>query len=128
MTAQEKITIIEGPPPTFEAATEPWLYGLVEGPAPSRVALCRLRTFNGPALVERCFRAWTNGQTAALEFRSEDGLTQQARIVAARWAEVEDGQVLLLWVGLDESDIEVQIEVEDEIDDDADDLDPDPDP
>jgi len=126
MPAQEKITIIEGPPPTFEAATEPWLLGLVEGPSPSRVVLCRLRTFNGPALVERCFRAWRNRQSAALEFRSDDGLTQQAQIVAARWADMEDGQILLLWVSLDENEIEIQIEIEDELDDDADDLDPDP--
>ncbi|HLB65445.1 MAG TPA: hypothetical protein VJJ46_11430 [Anaerolineales bacterium] len=126
MPAQEKITIIEGPPPTFEAATEPWLLGLVEGPSPSRVVLCRLRTFNGPALVERCFRAWRNCQSAALEFRSDDGLTQQAQIVAARWADMEDGQILLLWVSLDENEIEIQIEIEDELDDDADDLDPDP--
>jgi hypothetical protein len=125
MPAQEKITIIEGPPPTFEAATEPWLLGLVEGPSASRVVLCRLRTFNGPALVERCFRAWRNRQSADLEFRSEDGLTQQAQIVAARWAELEDGQLLLLWVRLDENDIEIQIEVEDELDDDSD-VDPDP--
>jgi hypothetical protein len=126
MPAQEKITIIEGPPPTFEAATEPWLLGLVEAPSPSRVVLCRLRTFNGPALVERCYRAWRNRQSVALEFRSEDGLTQQAQIVAARWAELEDGQILLLWVRLDENDIEIQIEVEDELDDDSD-VDPDPD-
>ncbi len=124
MPAQEKITIIEGPPPTFEAATEPWLLGLVEGVSPSRVVLCRLRTFNGPALVERCYRAWRNRQSAALEFRSDDGLTQQAQIVAARWAEIDDGHVLLLWVRLDEDDIEIQIEVEDELDDDSD---PDPD-
>lgn len=126
MSAQEKITIIEGPPPTFEAATETWLYALAEGPSPSRIALCRLRTFNGPALVERCYRAWQNRQSAALEFRSEDGLTQQAQIVAARWAELDDGQILLIWVRLDEDDIEVEIEVEDEVDDDLDDLDPDP--
>src|SRR3989337_1340949 len=126
MPAQEKITIIEGPPPTFEAATEPWLLGLVEGPSPSRVVLCRLRTFNGPALVERCFRAWRNRQSAALEFRSDDGLTQQAQIVAARWADMEDGQILLLWVSLDANEIEIQIEIEDELDDAADNLDPDP--
>lgn len=43
MADPEKITIIEGPPPTFEAVHESWLLGLIEGPTPAGVALCRLR-------------------------------------------------------------------------------------
>ena len=98
MTELEKITIIEGPPPTFEAVGDPWVLGLVESPVPYQVVLCRLRTFNGPRLVERCFRAWREGQPISLEYRAEDGLSRLSPIVAARNAEVPEGHLLLLWV------------------------------
>ena len=114
----QKITIIEGPPPTFEVAAESWLYGLVEGSVPAQAALCRLRTFNGAALVERCYRAWRDGQGILLEYRAEDGSTQEAPIVAARWIEVDEGQMLLLWVRLDLNEAEIELEVDDEADDD----------
>ena len=59
-TMDEKITIIEGPPPVFEAVNDGWALGLNEGSHLSVPALTRLRTFNGPALVERCYRAWNS--------------------------------------------------------------------
>lgn len=96
----EKITIIEGPTPTFESPNETWALSLAEGPALSQVAVTRLRTFNGPALVERCWKAWDSGRPIHLEFRGEDGLTQEAPILAARYAEVSEGHVLLLHVRL----------------------------
>jgi hypothetical protein len=121
MGAIDKITIIEGPPPTFELVTEPWLYGLVEGPRPSQIAMCQVRTFNGPALVERCYRAWRDGQQISLEYRNEEGETQEAPIVAARWGEKAEGQVLLLWVSLQEGEIEIEIDFDfDDFDDDED--------
>jgi hypothetical protein len=131
MSEPEKITIIEGPPPTFELVADSWVLGLTEGPLPMRVAMCRLRTFNGPALVERCQRAWHNNQTIALEYRTEEGLTQEAMIVGARWFEQNDGHLLMLWVRLEEDEIEIEIDfsVEDfdfgdrEIDFDLDDFD-----
>jgi hypothetical protein len=126
MADPEKITIIEGPPPTFEAVSDSWAFGLAEGPIPFQIALCRLRAVNGPALVERCYRAWHAGQPTSLEYRSEDGLTHEAPIVAARWAEVDEGQILLLWIRLQPEDVEFEIEVDDELDEDADDHDPDP--
>ena len=113
----EKITIIEGPPPTFELDSDPWLPGLVEGPVPSQVALCRLRSYNAPELVERCYRAWRDSQPINLEYRSEEGLTDQASIVAARWGETDEGQVLLLWVRLIEDPFEVRIDLDDSVDD-----------
>ncbi len=119
MAEPRKITIIEGPPPTFELADDAWLYGLIEGPAPYQVAQCTLRTYNGPALVERCYRAWRAGETIDLEFRDEEGLTQQAPIIAARWATLEEGDVLLVWVRLE--DAEVEIELDFDFDDDSDD-------
>ena len=99
-TEAEKITIIEGPTPQFEPPREVWPQAVLEGLAPRRVALTRLRTFNGPALVERCWKAWDKGDPIHLEYRDEEGLTQSARIVAARCAEVAEGQVLFLYVHL----------------------------
>jgi hypothetical protein len=120
MTEPEKITIIEGPPPTFELVGDPWLLGLIEGPLPSRVAVCKVRTANGPVLVERCYRAWRDGQPIHLEYRSEDGLTEQAAIMAVRFLESEEGHLLLLWVRVDEGDIEIEFEFDDEMEDDFD--------
>ncbi len=98
MPSPEKITIIEGPTPTFETPPETWALSFSEGPSLPRVAVTRLRTFNGPALVERCWRAWNSGRSCNLEYRDEEGLTQEAPIVAARAVETHDGQVLLLHV------------------------------
>ena len=113
----EKITIIEGPPPTFEAVAEGWAYGLIESPTLSDVVVTRLRTFNGPALVERCYRAWRQQQTVYLEFRTSDGLESRAPIVAARSLETDDGQLLLLYVRLASDDIEVELDFEDDDED-----------
>lgn len=106
----DKITIIEGPPPTFELVSDGWAMGLNESPNLAGIALTRLRTYNGPALVERCYRTWHEGQTMFLEFRSPDGLEQQAPIVAARTLAVDEGQLLLLWVRLNAADVEFEIE------------------
>ncbi len=100
LSAPEKITIIEGPTPTFEAPNETWALSLTEGPALSRVGVTRLRTFNGPALVERCWKAWDAGRPVNLEYRNEEGLTQEAQIVAVRYTEMPEGHVLLLHVRL----------------------------
>ena len=97
----EKITIIEGPTPTFEIAPETWLPSLAEGSRHPQLALTRLRTFNGPSMVERCWKAWDQGRPAYLEYRDEDGLTAEAEILAARYAEVAEGHVLLLYLRLD---------------------------
>jgi hypothetical protein len=125
MNEVEKITIIEGPPPTFEAVTEAWPLGIVEGPNPSVVALCRMRTFNGAALAERCARAWRDGLPIHLEFRDLAGLTQQAQIIAARWAQSDEGDLLTLWVRAtaEMPGVELFFDADDE-DLDEDDLDP----
>ena len=119
---QEKITIIEGPPPTFEAATEGWVLGLNESPSLADIAITRLRTFNGPALVERCYRAWRNRETINLEFRTEDGLEHQAPIVAARTVDVEEGQLLLLWVRMTDEEVELEFGYDDDLGDEGDDF------
>lgn len=99
-TVPEKITIIEGPTPTFEAPSEMWALSFNEGPEMPQVAITRLRTFNGPSLVERCWKAWDQGRACHLEYRDEDGQTQEAQIIAARYVEVAEGHVLLLHVNL----------------------------
>ena len=115
----EKITIIEGPPPVFEAVTNSWLLGLIEGPYPGMVAMCRVRTANGPALVERCYRAWRDRLPMNLEYRLEDGTTAEAPIVAIRWVEVTEGHMLMLWVRLDDSQVEIEfgLDLDDSLDD-----------
>ena len=119
----DKITIIEGPPPTFEVVNEGWAQGLSDSRQLANIAITRLRTFSGPSLVERCYRAWHNQQNIHLEFRASDGLEQKAPIVAARTLEAEEGQVLLLWVRLNDENVELELGYEDdETGDDFDDL------
>jgi hypothetical protein len=120
-TMDDKITIIEGPPPTFEAVDDGWVLGLNESPSLGQIAVTRLRTFNGPSLVERCHRAWRNQQTINLEFRTTDGLDQQAPIVAARYIETDTGHVLILWVRLTDEEIELELGYEDDFGDEEDD-------
>lgn len=117
----DKITIIEGPPPTFEAVNDGWVLGLNESPTLADVAITRLRTFNGPALVERCHRAWRNQQSIYLEFRTPDGFEHEAPIVAARYVEIDEGQLLLLWVRLNDEEVELELGYDDDVGDDYDD-------
>ena len=117
----DKITIIEGPPPVFEHVQDGWAMSLNEGPHLNITALTRLRTFNGPALVERCYRAWNNKTPIRLHYRDDMGLEQTAPILAARNVETEDGHMLLLWVYLDSDDIEYELDFgDDDIEDDFD--------
>jgi hypothetical protein len=115
----DKITIIEGPPPTFETVQDGWALGLNEGPFLYDLALTRLRAFNGAALVERCHRAWSNLNTIQLEYRNELGLEEYAPILAARHVHSTDGDMLLLWVRREAEDID------DDFDDDDSDADDD---
>jgi len=110
----DKITIIEGPPPVFEQVQDGWAMSLNEGPSLNVTALTRLRTFNGPALVERCYRAWNSKTPIHLHYRDDMGLEQTAPIMAARNVETDDGHVLLLWVYLDSDNIEYEIDVGDD--------------
>jgi hypothetical protein len=109
-TMDEKITIIEGPPPIFEHVNDGWAIGLNESPHVLVPALTRLRTFNGNALVERCHRAWNKQETIHLQYRNDMGLEQTAPILAARNVETSDGNVLLLWVYLDKEHVEYEFD------------------
>lgn len=119
----EKITIIEGPPPTFEVAGDGWAMGLNESPHLYNVAVTRLRTFNGPSLIERCNRAWRRRDNINLEYRSIDGFESQAPILAARHLETIDGQMLVLWVRLELDDDDLDPDLDESGDDFYDDQD-----
>lgn len=116
-----KITIIEGPPPTFEDVHQDWVFGLQESTSIGDFALTRLRTFNGPALIERCYRAWRENQTMYLEYRDEDGLERTVPIVAARYMDSDDGQMILLWLRLVDDEVELELGYDDDFGDDLDD-------
>lgn len=111
---EEKITIIEGPPPTFESVNDNWVIGVSESPNLGEIVMTRLRTFNGPELVERCHRAWRHQQPIYLEYRTEEGLQEQSPIVAARFLETEEGHLLLLWLRLVDDGIELQFGYDDD--------------
>jgi hypothetical protein len=94
----DKITIIEGPPPIFEAVMDGWALGMNDSPVIFDTAITRLRTFNSAALVERCHRTWHNQSAMYLHYRNNLGLEERVPILAARAIENPDGQMLLLWV------------------------------
>ena len=120
---EHKITIIEGPPPVFEPVQDAWALSLSESQKSLVNAVTKLRTFNGPELVERCYRAWRQQLPIYLEYRNEMGLEQEAPIQAVRAVNTEDGAVLFLWVYFDQDMVEFEIdrgEDDDNIDDDFD--------
>jgi hypothetical protein len=110
----DKITIIEGPPPVFEAVQDGWALGLNESPYLYDMALTRLRTFNGPALVERCHRTWKAQSAMVLEYRDELGLEKTAPILAARQMETDDGHVLFLWIRRDPQETQTEVDQDDD--------------
>lgn len=121
MSEPETITIIEGPTPIFESTVEPWVYAVAEGPMLKRVVRCVLRTFNGPALVERCFNAWREDREILLDYRDHNGAREQALILAARHDVVPEGHLLQLWLRLDslleEAEIDDDLDADDDITD-----------
>jgi hypothetical protein len=92
------ITIVEGPPPDFREVSNEWPIGVLEGTANTEIKLCEMRAFNGPKLVERCYKAWGEGRSARLDFPTGDGVRKELDILAARWEAVEEGHKLYLWV------------------------------
>jgi hypothetical protein len=107
---EDNITIIEGPPPVFEPVQDGWVLSVGEGPHLPLTMLTRLRTFNGPALVERCYRRWNALEPIHLHFRNDLGLEEKAPIVAARAVQGEEGQVLLLWITLDPQKVDIELD------------------
>ena len=95
---EDKITIIEGPTPEFEDISDGWALGLNESPLLYDTNFTQVRTLNGPALVERCNRAWKENDTIYLHFKNEMGIEEKAPITAVRSVDTDEGQILLLWV------------------------------
>jgi hypothetical protein len=96
----ETITIVEGPPPEFKPMPDLWPLSIYENIEPYHLAVCQMRTFNGPKLLGRCQRAWSQSRPVRLDFPDGTGMRKQLNVVAARWTEVEEGHVLHLWVQL----------------------------
>lgn len=95
---EDKITIIEGPTPEFEDISDGWALGLNESPMLYDTIFTQVRTLNGPALVERCHRAWKKNNTIYLHFKNQMGIEEKAPITAVRSVDTDEGQILLLWV------------------------------
>lgn len=93
-----KITIIEGPTPTFEGVNANWAESICETPGPGCIMMTNLRTMNGQALLERCHHTWSLGDTMYLHYRNTIGLEERIPIVAAEIMDTEEGQKLILWV------------------------------
>jgi hypothetical protein len=93
------ITIVEGPPPDFQDVANEWSIGVLEGTEEANIALCEMRTFNGPQMVKRCEDAWAEGRPARLDFPTgEDGERGELDIIGIRWDEVDEGHKLFIWL------------------------------
>ena len=114
---ENKITIIEGPTPVFEDISDGWALGLNESPLLYDTILTQVRTLNGPALVERCHKAWKSNSSIYLHFKDRMGVEEKAPIIAVRCVDADEGQVLLLWVRQLPS-YEDLVDIADEISDD----------
>ncbi len=86
--------------------------------------MCQLRTATGEDIKARCEVAWDDGRPVRLDYPDEWGLRQQLDVVAMRLSEVDEGQLLTIWVAVpyemlaDEDDDDID-EDDDGIDDDA---------
>lgn len=96
----ELISIIEGPTPEFQPTSQRWLQSIHESPVDQGVAMCQLRTANGPDILDRCQSAWRENRPVKLDFPDELRMRQQVDVVAMRMEDTEEGQVLVLWVAL----------------------------
>ncbi len=114
MIEPELIEIIEGPPPDFQPTMQSWLQSLYEGPEVTEIAMCQLRTATGLDIQERCELAWQERRPVVLDFPDQWGMRQQLDVVALKLAEVEEGQLLTIWVAVAGIMIEVDGGGEDE--------------
>lgn len=75
--------------------------------------MTQLRTASGPDIIERCERAWDEGRPVRLDFPDELRMRQQVEVVALRLSEIDEGQLLSLWVSLP---LELDLSIVEEID------------
>ena len=102
----EFITIVEGPEPEFTEHNDIWALSLLEGADYIGLESCRMRTYNGPSMLQRCRSAWAEGRPVLLDYPNRLGLRCQVEIAAARYEQVDEGDLLHLWVRSPESDEE----------------------
>lgn len=86
------------------------------------VAMCQLRTVTGEGIKARCEDAWDEGRPVRLDYPDEWGMRQQLDVVALRLSEIDEGELLTLWVAvpfelLEEDDDDDYDEDEDEDED-----------
>ncbi|MEM7799725.1 MAG: hypothetical protein AAF633_11090 [Chloroflexota bacterium] len=123
MVEPEYITIVEGPTPEFQEASELGIHSILEGPADCMTVFTELRTMNGPDILARCRKAWGEGRPVKLDFPDEMRLRQEVEVVAIRLREVDQYTVLKVWV---RHPLEfIEIESEEDADDDFVDFDDD---
>ncbi len=116
-----KITIIEGPTPTFENVNASWVESICETAEPGCVMVTNLRTMNGAGLLERCHHTWSQCDTMYLHYRNTIGLEERVPIIAAECVDTEEGQKLILWVIMPPANRgHVYIQTDDDYDDDDD--------
>lgn len=96
----ELITIVEGPTPDFMPNPQGWVQSVYEGPEEREVAVCQLRTGNGEDIIERCNTAWGEGRPVKLDYPDDMRLRQQVDVVALRLMEIDEGEMLMLWVAI----------------------------
>lgn len=120
MIEPELIEIIEGPTPEFQPTIQNWLQSLYEGPEVIEVAMCQLRTATGQDIQNRCELAWQERRPVLLDFPDKWGMRQQLDVVALRLSEVEEGELLTIWVAVPGASIEEEIEEEEEEEDEDD--------
>lgn len=118
MIEPELIEIIEGPTPEFQPTMQTWLQSLYEGPDVSEIAMCQLRTVTGEDIKERCELAWQEKRPVLLDFPDQWGIRQQLDVVALRLSEVEEGQLLTIWVAV--SGMTLEEEFDEEFDEESD--------
>jgi hypothetical protein len=105
-TEPELITIVEGPPPEFKPTDDRWMYSLVESYRPYLVSLTQVRSLKGQVLLERCRRAWSSQRPIRLDFPTLSGMRRQLEIIAARYEQLPEGDLLNLWVRHTPNEIE----------------------
>jgi hypothetical protein len=110
----ELIEIIEGPTPEFKPTMQTWLQSLYEGPEVTEVAMCQLRTATGEDIQERCEIAWQERRPVLLDFPDQWGMRQRLDVVALRLSEVEEGQLLTIWVAVPSFMLEEESDEEDD--------------
>lgn len=108
-----RISIVEGPEPTFETVQGSWASALINGTGGHDVVLTHLRTMNGTGLIERCHQTWNQQDTMMLHYRNEYG-EHEVPIIAARAFDTDEGQKITLWLRVKPESVKVVVSSDEE--------------